>query len=317
MFRLVGDLLSPAGPRAKLGILAYHRALSAPDPILHDEIHAGALEAHMTMLAEDFNVMPLGEACRLLAHGELPSRAVCVTFDDGYADNERVALPILKRLALTATFFVSTGYSGGAVMFNDVLIEACRHAVTGTYDLSRLGLGIYVLDDNASRRAAVDKMIAELKYRPFGNRKALAEQVADELRAPLPKNLMMSPEQIKRLHNAGMEIGGHTVNHPILTQVTDEEARAEIIDNKRTLEEITGAAVTVFAYPNGRPGRDYGPQHTRLVREAGFSAAVSSIGGVAHRDSDLYQLPRFSPWDKNVLRLGLRLLVTGRQSAMA
>jgi hypothetical protein len=202
-------------------------------------------------------------------------------------------------------------------MFNDVVIEAFRRTVAGTYDLSRLGLGIHVVEDDASRRAAVDKMIAQLKYRPVGERKALAEQVADLLRAPLPTNIMMSPQQIKRLHDAGMEIGGHTINHPILMKVSDEEAQAEIVGNKRTLEEITGAPVTLFAYPNGQPGRDYGPQHTRLVREAGFAAAVSSIGGVAHRSSDLYQLPRFSPWDKNALRLGLRLLVTGTQPAMA
>jgi len=93
----------------------------------------------------------------------------------------------------------------------------------------------------------------------------------------------MRPAQIKRLHDEGMEIGGHTVNHPILAMLDEEEARAEIVGGKRQLEEIIGAPVTLFAYPSGKPGRDYGPRDVRLVKEAGFVAAVSTIGGVANR----------------------------------
>ena len=104
MFRLVGNLLSPAGDRGRLSILIYHRALAAPDPILHDEIDAATFEQQMALLAADFNVLPLGEACARLVRGGLPARAACVTFDDGYADNEHTALPILKRFGVPATF---------------------------------------------------------------------------------------------------------------------------------------------------------------------------------------------------------------------
>ena len=128
---------------------------------------------------------------------------------------------------------------------------------------------------------------------------------------------MMRPAQIKRLHDAGMEIGGHTINHPILAMLDDEEARAEIVGGKHRLEEITGAPVTLFAYPNGKPDKDYGPRDVGLVREAGFAAAVSTIGGVANRSSDLFQLPRFSPWDRNPRRLGVRLLLGCARSVPA
>ena len=69
------------------------------------------------------------------------------------------------------------------------------------------------------------------------------------------------------------------------------------------------APVMLFAYPNGKPGRDYGPRDVELVKEAGFDAAMSTIGGVADHRSDLFQLPRFSPWDGSPRRFGLRLLV--------
>ncbi len=309
MFRLIGNLLSPAGYRGRLSILIYHRMLAVPDPILHDEIDAATFEQHMALLAADFNVLPLGEACERLARGDLPARAACVTFDDGYADNEQTALPILKRFGLPATFFVATGFIEGGTMFNDGVIEAMRRAPAGTHDLSRLGLGRYRLDDSASRRVAIDALLAQVKYRPVGERSALVEQLAEAMRSKLPKNLMMRAGQIKRLRDQGMEIGGHTVSHPILAVLDAEQARAEIIGGKRRLEEITGAPVTLFAYPNGKPGRDYGPRDVGLVREAGFTAAVSTLGGVATRDSDIFQLPRFGPWDRNPLRLGVRLLL--------
>ena len=309
MFRLVGNLLSPAGERGRLSILIYHRARATPDPIFSDEIDAATFERHMALLAAEFNVLPLGEACARLARGGLPARSVCITFDDGYADNEQTALPILKRFGLRATFFVATGFIDGGIMFNDGVIEAVRRAPAGTYDLSRLNLGRYSLGDHTSRRAAIDALLSRIKYRPVGERDALVEQLAAAMCATLPTDLMMRPAQIRRLHDEGMEIGGHTVNHPILAVLDAQQARTEIICGKRRLEEITGAPINLFAYPNGKPGRDYGPRDVGLVREAGFTAAMSTLGGVAHRGSDILQLPRIGPWDRNPLRLGVRLLM--------
>lgn len=314
MFRLVGNVLSPAGDRGRLSVLIYHRARPAPDPIFPDEIDAGAFERQMALLASEFNVLPLGEACARLARGGLPARAVCVTFDDGYADNERTALPILKRFGVPATFFVATGYIDGGIMFNDGVIEAVRSAPAGTHDLSRLGLGTHTLRDSASRRTAVDALLAGIKYRQVDERTALVEQIAEAMRSTLPRDLMMRASQVKRLRDEGMEIGAHTVNHPILAVLDARTARAEIVDGKRRLEEITGAPVMLFAYPNGKPGRDYGPRDVELVRGAGFTAAVSTAEGAASRRSDFFQLPRFSPWDRNPRRLGLRLLLNCARS---
>jgi peptidoglycan/xylan/chitin deacetylase (PgdA/CDA1 family) len=283
--------------------------LAAPDPILHDEIDATTFERHIALLAAEFNVLPLGEACARLARGALPARAACITFDDGYADNEQIALPILKRFGLPATFFVSSGFSDGGIMFNDVVIETVRRALAGTHDLSSLGLGSYSLSDSTTRRATVDALLGQLKYRPVGERQALVEQLAEKMGSTLPKNLMMSPAQIRRLHDAGMEIGGHTVNHPILASLDEDQARAEIVDGKRRLEDIIAAPVSLFAYPNGKPGVDYGPRDVELVKKAGFAAAVSTIGGVAGRSSDIFQLPRFGPWDRNPRRLAARLFL--------
>jgi hypothetical protein len=73
------------------------------------------------------------------------------------------------------------------------------------------------------------------------------------------------------------------------------------------LETITGARVRLFAYPNGNPVRDYRHEHAELARELGFEAAVSAAWGAARPGDDLFQLPRFTPWDRGNFRFGLRL----------
>ena len=71
-----------------------------------------------------------------------------------------------------------------------------------------------------------------------------------------------------------MEIGAHTISHPILARTDDVTAEFEIANGKRRLEEITGAPVHLFAYPNGRPTQDYDRRHVAMVKAAGFSAVM-------------------------------------------
>lgn len=309
MYRLLGNAISPAGKGARLAILMFHRVLPEPDPFLADEIDAAEFDRHMAFVRREFNVLPLADACARLARNALPARALSLTFDDGYSNNEEVALPILQRHGLTATFFVATAFADGSTMFNDDIIEIVRSAPAGAHDLAALGLPSCTLDDHASRLAAIDALIAHLKYRPLDERRALIARLADALGGTPATNLMMRSEQIRHLADSGMEIGGHTINHPILMQLDDRAAEAEIAGGKRRLEEIIDRPVTLFAYPNGKPGGDYDARHVDLVRRAGFAAAVSTVNGVAGRDSDCFQLPRCGLWNQSPARVAARLFV--------
>ncbi len=97
------------------------------------------------------------------------------------------------------------------------------------------------------------------------------------------------------------------MSHPILAGLPAEAARREIVEGKQRLEDLADAQVTLFAYPNGRPGRDYLAATVELVREAGFEGAVSTSGGAARSGSDPYQIPRFTPWDQNSLAFTARI----------
>lgn len=306
--KLAGSLLSPAGTKSRLSILIYHRVLPLPDPIRKWETDAATFDSHMGALAEYFTPLPLFEAVERLKSGRLPARAACVTFDDGYADNAEIALPILQRHNVPATFFIATGYLDGGRMWNDTIIEAISGTTKTQLDLSTLGLGSFALTSVPERQSAVLSLLNKLKHLPPSTRAETTARISELSGAVLSNNLMMRSDQVLELQRAGMEIGGHTVSHPILLNLPDEEARQEIADGKARLESITGTALRLFAYPNGKPGKDYGPAHVSIVKQLGFSAAVSTTWGAASSTSDAYQLPRFTPWDKSPRRFVLRLL---------
>lgn len=312
LFKLAFSALSPAGAAARLNILIFHRVLPEADPLFPGEVDAARFAAMLGWLKQWFQVLPLDEAVRRLAEGSLPARAAAITFDDGYADNCTVAMPLLQRAGMTATFFVATGFLDGGRMWNDTLIEAVRHASGAELDVRDLAPGYadlppLPLTSWAQRRAAVDALIGRTKYLEPVARQALVDTVGRRSGAALSSSLMMSSDQVRQLRAGGMGIGAHTVNHPILARLDDAEARREISASKHALESLIDARVGLFAYPNGKPGADYSPANVALARACGFDAAVSTSPGVASRASDLYQLPRFTPWDRSRWRYGLRL----------
>lgn len=303
--RAAGD--QAAAPR--LSILIFHRVLPAPDPMFPDLVDAARFDALVRLLARAFTVMPVGEGAAHLAAGTLPAGALAITFDDGYADNAEIALPILRRHGVRATFFVSTGFLDGGRMFNDSVIECVRAARSDTADLEELGLGRRSLATPQERRRVVDELLPKVKYLGFEDRERFIETLARRLgTGRLPDDLMMRSTQVGELHRAGMEIGGHTVRHPILRVLPDDEAEREIAAGRERLQELIGAPVHVFAYPNGRPLQDYDARHVSIVRRLGFRAAVSTAAGTATAASDPFQLPRFTPWDQGAWRWTARLL---------
>jgi peptidoglycan/xylan/chitin deacetylase (PgdA/CDA1 family) len=322
MIRTTFSLLSPGGPDAKLSVLIFHRVLAAADPLFPDEPDASRFDTICGWLARWFNVLPLDVAVSRLRAGSLPARAAAITFDDGYADNHDVALPILRRHGLSATFFIATDFLDGGRMWNDTVIECVRRAPDRTMDLSCLGLqGIGHLDvnDGAAKRAAVGQLLRALKYLPLSTRNALVEQLAAATSALLPTGLMMRSEHVRALRDAGMQVGAHTKTHPILSRLSREQARAEMLGSKQALEQLLSEPVRSFAYPNGKPDADYTAESVQLVRELGFELAVSTAWGAADRSVDPLQVPRFTPWDRPrwrfAARLATNLRTEGRRAA--
>jgi peptidoglycan/xylan/chitin deacetylase (PgdA/CDA1 family) len=299
--------LSPVGARGRLTILIFHRVRAQPDALFPNEMHASAFAERMLCVRDWFNVLPLDEAAAALERGSMPARPLAITFDDGYADNATVALPILRRLGLPATFFVATGFLDGGRMWNDTVIEAVRGAPGGTLDLSTQGLGKHAIESPQQQKAAIGAILALLKYLPQDERQSRVDSIAAQAGVALPDDLMMSSDQLRSVAAAGMGIGGHTVSHPILARLDDATAQREIADGRDALQAIVRQPVRLFAYPNGKPNVDYAGAHVRMAKDLGFAAAVSTAAGAARVGDPLHQLPRFTPWDRTPVRWGARL----------
>jgi peptidoglycan/xylan/chitin deacetylase (PgdA/CDA1 family) len=299
--------LSPAGAGGRLSILVFHRVLAEPDPLFPELPDAVGFGQILQWIKSSFNVLPLDDAVRRLGSGSLPSRAAVITFDDGYLDNFTVALPALQQYGMVATFFIATGFLNGGRMWNDTIIEAIRSGSRRRPDSDGADPRGRELRTPMEKRAAIDRLINDGKYLRPDARIEFAARVAADVTHRLPADLMMTSDHVRALRRAGMQIGAHTVSHPILTRITSDEARNEIRKGKLQLEELLDERVSLFAYPNGRYGEDYTNEHVALAREIGFDAAVSTNWGAAKRGTDVMQLPRFTPWDRTQVSFGLRL----------
>ncbi|MGJ7915217.1 polysaccharide deacetylase family protein [Massilia sp. LXY-6] len=309
LIRGIGNGIAvPRRGAGRLCILNYHRILSAPDPILEEEPALATFRWQMQLLADGFNVLSLQEALAALASGKLPPRAVCITFDDGYRSVHDLALPVLREFRLPATVFVTTGYIGSGTMWNERIIDSVRRLPNGPLDLGRLGLPSITLANRDQRRRLLHDVTQRVKYLPPDERLALTAELEELAGGHATENLMLTPDMIRALAAGGVEIGAHTVSHPILSKLDDATARFEIEQCKHDLEAITGTTVRYFAYPNGKPGLDFDQRHAAMAKAAGYEAACSTAAGAASGRDDLFQLPRSSPWDATPMLYAMRLL---------
>lgn len=305
IIRALTALAAPEGERARLSVFYFHRVLAQPDPLLPDEPDARQFDRILGWIGSQFRVLDPLEACDRLYDGSLPSRPAIITFDDGYRDNFEVALPILQRHRMQAAFFVATGFLNGESMFNDRVIEAVRHS---TQDSLRIpGTGRVVPTKSTDeRRAAIDRILKEIKHLAPSERDARVLELEGRLGIAPVRNLMMTPDQVARLHRAGMRLGGHTRTHPILLSLDDADAQSEISRGLQDLHGITGERPVLFAYPNGKFGGDFDDRHVGMVERAGCRYGFTTQAGVTKRVTAPMCIPRFTPWDRSRWRFALR-----------
>lgn len=307
-------LLMPSGALGRHQVLIFHRVLNHPDPMMPTEPTVGWFDRTVAQLSRHFNILSLGEAVERMTRGSLPRGSVSITFDDGYADNFLNALPVLEKYSAPATFFIATDYLDGGRMWNDTIIETARRLVPGDYRLQEIGfsepgLQSWHIETDDDRRQLAGEVINACKYLPAPEREARAGAFAGLQDVPLPDDLMMTVPQLRQMDASDYaELGGHTLSHPILANCDREDALGEIDGGARRLQELTGRRPSLFAYPNGKRGTDYLDAQVPLVRQAGFRAAVATDWGVMTSDSDLLQIPRFTPWHQNHTRFLIDLL---------
>lgn len=300
----------------RLSILSYHRVLTSSDYLRPGVPTEVEFEWQMALISKYFNPMPLLEARQRLEKGTLPENAICVTFDDGYKDNLEIAAPILKKYSIPATFFIATGFQDGSIMWNDWIIESVRSCTAASITIEDLNLIALPLLSEAEKLSATDKIIMAIKYMPPDLRAKYVDIVKSYGNSSwLNKlKLMLSRDEVLQLHRMGFSIGGHTENHPILKSLDSVSAKKEIETGRDKLSQLLDEKIELFAYPNGKLDVDYSALDVELVEKAGFSLAVTTHKGVSTKNSDFFQLPRFTPWDHQPIKFLIRLLLNLRET---
>ncbi len=247
-------------------VFMYHRA-SVGERLLHEPTLEG-FKRQLAWLAESRLIVPLGELIGAAPAGEAENR-VALTFDDGFA-NFLDVLPLLEEHGTPATLFVTVGnLAGGCGIPWFAKVELARRG----YHPERLFGPVGQVDWSKVPAAGLPGILLDLPYADF--RRAVDHPPAPEdlpsdaeLRAS--HRLLTADELCLIADSPLVEIGAHSLTHPDLTRLTDDDLRREIEEGGRILEELTGRPVRSFAYPLGR----YDERVVRAVRRAGYSYAV-------------------------------------------
>lgn len=310
MNKWISRAINYSGEENSLLILLFHKVPRCIDPLAPLETDLEQFGRVVEFLAEHYAVLSLEEAVERMVRKSLPRRAAAITFDDGYGEWFEGPVPVLERHRMPATFFVTTEQIAGSGLWHERVLNAVAALPDGSHVLRGVSgepIEFHINPGKVGNRASVAGILQALKYlAPDHRLDAISELEAMAVRTPRQAE-RFTADDIRRLRDRGFAVGAHTVTHPILTAIPDDAAQDEIGRSREELEAILREPVRMFAYPNGRPDIDYQAKHVRMVRDAGYKIAVATSWGSASPSTDLFQLPRFTPWARSQWHMAWQL----------
>ena len=281
-------------------VLRYHALTdgSAEVPYATPEIclPVDVFRLQMAFVRRAYRVVPFDDlVAALSAERPLPPRALAITFDDGYADNHRLGLPVLRALGLPATVYVATGgLDGGTPMWTSA-VRALVLAAPGPV-LEVPGLPPVTIGPAGRRHDAVRALTRALVPLSSADRQARLDAAARGAGVDVGRILagaMLTRAEVRTLAASGWTIGAHTVSHLNVALAPPAEAEAEIAASRDDLVSASGTGIVHFAYPNtGGQHRYFSPEVIRILHRLGFRSAVTSRNGALRPGLDPYALPR-------------------------
>jgi len=277
----------------QVAILIYHRVCPEEGDWFPPPLSPQSFEKEIEYFCQTYEFLPLDKLAQHVHQRKpLPEKAIAITFDDGTRDNYVYAYPILKKYHVPATIFLATGYIDTGRLFQWSKVDyAIRN--TPLTELELNGLGTYSLQTADDRRRAVFMIIDKLNEITEEQKGLLIEKLVSALGVNIPDGLakerILSWDEVREMKDGRISFGAHSVTHPILTQVPLEQAKWEIIQSKKDIEEKVGQVATAFAYPNGI----FSTELSSIVRESGFTCAVTvNPGKLITSKADPYELNR-------------------------
>ncbi len=255
------------------------------------------LDIQVREIKNNFKVITSNDLHQLLQkEKKLTKRYAMVTFDDGYIDNYSEAFPVLKKYNVSGIFYIAANFIGSnKIPFWDEIAYLLRNSCGKEYQLP-CSNNKYLL-----KADGLDKTIRQIIFEAKRLKSIPIIDIVKHMREQFPeaynalkqekKRLFMEWHHLAELVEDGMEIGSHTLNHRMLSQLNDEEQQEEIIKSKEIIEEKLSTKVLSIAYPIGRYHcfNDY----TRLLsQQAGYQFAFNNEPGKNKYVNDRYNINR-------------------------
>jgi peptidoglycan/xylan/chitin deacetylase (PgdA/CDA1 family) len=266
-----------------------NKYLKSPKHLSYD-----LFRAQLIKLKQHYEFTSIDNLTGLLSNKAIKNPLLAITFDDGYKNNYSAAAEILDDLGLPATFFISTGYIGtNKWMWTDLVEYSIMSSKQDSVKISDLGIEL-PLSAPGNKALAISSIKSLLKSKDFYQTQSLVEGFSKSLLGsdyvdPFDDYQFMSWDDIKELSRAPFAIGAHTVNHPILTNVSQSIAEQEILNSRDDIINHIGTCSKTFCYPNGKI-TDYN-QAIMNFTSLHFDSAISTVYGYARAD-EMYQLRR-------------------------
>lgn len=311
-------------------ILLYHRVTKLERDPQWLAVAPENFEQHLAIIAQESEPMSLPEFFAAKKNGRIPKRALVVTFDDGYRDNLREAMPLLEGAKVPATFFIAAGQVGSEREFwwdelerlvlsaeTPPQLELSLDGKTHRWDFSAVscrdeaGWSLWKESDPSARHAAYRELCGLLRPLPPAEIQRALDFLAQwrgVSRSGRVTHLAMSAEELRELAGSPIaEIGAHTVSHPMLAAQPVAEQEREIRQSGKMIEGMIGRAPKAFCYPFGTRA-DFSAETQKAAREAGFDLACANFPKLARRGADDFALPRFLVQDWSAPEFKARLL---------
>lgn len=285
-------------------VLMYHRVL--PNEVARQSFsHSGLIvspatfQRHMEFVKRRLHPLSLKEFMACMESGAaFPAGACLVTFDDGWSDNYDHALPVLRALEVPAVVFVATDYIGADRPFwqeylGHLLYEAARRGLASEVRQA-FQIDLPVGTDDARLRegvaATVDRFRAESYDVIESLLRALERSLAEAGGEPIhpPPDRFMAWEQVRAMHDSGVDIASHTRSHRALTRLDAGVIDEELASSRRILVDALGADVPAFAYPGGF----YDDRSRQAAIDSGYRLAFATDAGTVGANDDRWRIPR-------------------------
>jgi peptidoglycan/xylan/chitin deacetylase (PgdA/CDA1 family) len=291
LFDLILKLLARGQQEHPCIILLYHRIVDDSSRYLNKGAavhhHIKDFKREMAYFKRNFQIVSMDEVASHMRLGEGFKRpSIAITFDDGYLDNYTLAYPVLKKHGVPATIYLTTGLVGtlDGIWTEEIGVAFLETKKDHFHFSALFGDKTIPIKTKEEKEQANSEVSEALKVRPDDERRELMQKLFEELEVsekferPFGKRMMLNWEEVQEMRRDGITIGSHSHTHPILSQMSGDKAKDEILNSKKVVEKNVDIEVKHFSFPNGRE-EDFSEELRDYCRKIGFESVCSVVYG--------------------------------------